>query len=258
MSESSDVELNREIVENNSDNNSEEESNEEESNEESNGEESNEEEDELTKKINDRLKQIKIDNEKEYERVRKYYEEEEIYNDDEDLVDKISKINKSNTCSKKQRVQLLENIMTERGLQEIFLNYELLNYRIDDKIKITKTNHMKIAEDIKSDLRRFSLLIAKFLEDKEWCINYEGTLNFSWNIPHKTDGNSIVFSNTIQEKYIDNDILRTAIINIKEYIKNKYKTKSISAKIMKDNKYKIGWILITIKYIIPRKRNKKN
>jgi len=99
-------------------------------------------------------------------------------------------------------------------------------------------------DEIKKILDHFNPLIQYYLEDKEWLINYDQTLNFA--IPDK----KVVISNTISNANADNSELITHLNHVKQYIKNRYmkvnnpsSIPSIKYSIIEDSKYDVTWIL---------------
>ena len=140
------------------------------------------------------------------------------------------------------QMSILKTILTSYKMSQELLTYELLNYRLNnDKKPIFNENNFElITKQINYDLNRFNLLIQNYLEDKEWILNVNDTLNFS--VPkHK-----VIYSNTISKHHQENNIIIDHMDMLINYIKRCYKVPTLKYVIVEDNKYDIIWILISI------------
>ena len=139
-------------------------------------------------------------------------------------------------------IPFLKNVLTPDKMKHELLKYELLNYIPKNKIYFDKQHLETIAQDIKHVLDRFNPIIQSCLEDHEWTINYDNTMNFA--VP----SNKIIFSNTISMNDAKNEIVIQHLNMVSHYINNMFKISSGKYVIVDDNKYKFSWILISVGY----------
>jgi hypothetical protein len=144
----------------------------------------------------------------------------------------------------------LKKSITVTKMKHELLAYELQCYKPRPNVCPDPDVIKNTPDEIKKILDHFNPLIQYYLEDKEWMINYDQTLNFA--IPEK----KVVISNTISNANADNSELITHLNHVRQYIKNRYvnvnvnvnvKTPSsipsLKYSIVEDSKYDVTWIL---------------
>jgi len=205
-------------------------------------------EENLSLRFFNRLKTIERQCKDENEKMREYYSccFDDLYkkNENQDQIDLIHQFNNDSQVDKSESdyFDMLKKSITVTKMKHELLAYELQCYKprpniCPDIIKNTP-------DEIKKILDHFNPLIQYYLEDKEWLINYDQTLNFA--IPDK----KVVISNTISNANADNSELITHLNHVKQYIKNRYMNvnnpssiTSLKYSIIEDSKYDMTWIL---------------
>lgn len=142
-------------------------------------------------------------------------------------------IRQLNISKQNINVDIFKKIMTSTKINNELLNYELLNYRAEEK-------QLFDIEKIKNDANRFNVLIDDIIEDKLWTEHLQDTQNFC--VPPE----SIVLSNTLLSCDEDNKLLIEYMKNLTEYLKSCYHVRKLFYEIVEDNKYDISWIFIVI------------
>ena len=177
--------------------------------------------------------------------TNRYYKDQQLYITNNSIIS--ANIHLYNVMTETEKIEipcykLLEQVLTPYKISQELLTYELLNYRPDNKIMFNEMNLKSVADQIRSELNRFSPIVHSYLEDRVWTINYNDTMNFS------VGKNKIVFSNTISTHNQENNILVAHINTMTKFIKKCFKIKTLKYAIIEDNKYYFTWILIFVGY----------
>lgn len=169
---------------------------------------------------------------------------------DSEITEKIHQHNIKTICTDQGEtddtdiMSLISLTLTKHKISQELLTYELLNYRLTERIILNSLDPLfnDTINKIHTDINRFNPIIQTYLEDKVWTLNTEDTLHFA--VPK----NKIVFSNTISMQDDENDTITTHMDMIIEYLKRCYKLSSLKYVIIEDNKYDVMWILLTVGY----------
>ena len=136
-------------------------------------------------------------------------------------------------------------VLTDHGMELAYCRYILETANIvksKNRIRLDKNNYKDKLQEIVNEINKFNPLIDTIIEDNEWRINLEDTMNFC--VPK----NRVVISNSIETHNMDHPVLISHLEKLLRHIENIYDVSDIEYQITEDNKYKMSWVFIIIGY----------
>lgn len=185
---------------------------------------------------------VKIDNEKNKyrEKCKINTSNNQMYIENDNMANMVRVINTEKNMDNININDFFRKTMTDTKIRYELLTYELMYYNVSKKNVID--GNIESFNQLKMELDRFIPLFSDYFEDYVWTLNTVDTMNF------KVPENKIIYSNTIDSDYVDNNNLLSNLKLLISHIRRLFTIQTIKYNIVEDTKYNFSWVLISIGY----------